>query len=205
MPSEQTRPLSGVSFYSTGSFEETPGQLGTITNTDSAPMNMLSSSESLDSYSYDTVNAMEILNLAEALDAAAETVQEQTSILYDSEEFDIEELLGSEETFTTSVLAESMETVTMLIPVGSEETVPALTQTEDVYDVSENQHNTLAQSSTSELEYHSAFERAPSRTSASSSVSRIPRVCQSLVLPLIILLTLGRFHYLECRIQRTTV
>lgn len=171
-----------------------------------APVRISSSLESLDSSSYNMVNAMEILNLAEALDAAAETAQEQAPVLYDSEESDTEEFLGSEgtitmsilteneetattpisveseETVSTSIPVENEETVTTLIPVENEETVTTLIPTEDVYTVvSENQQIALAQSSTSELEYQSVVERVPSRASASSSMSRIPRACQSVM------------------------
>ena len=155
-----------VSFFSSESFEESPEQLDTVIRTNSSPVQYSSSLESLDGYSYDFVNAMEILNLAEALDAAAETSHEQTPVLLDSEESDTEELVGS-------VGGEGI--VTTSIPVERKEIAPTSCPIERVY--LEDQQITVAQDTSSDLEYQSAIERGPSRVSVSSLVSRIPRVC----------------------------
>lgn len=171
-PNEQTRPLSVISFFSSESFEESPELPDRVIRTDSAPMYSSSSSESIDRYSYDMVNAMEILNLAEALDVA-EPSQEQNPVLFESEESDAEELLGSEDSERIASRPISVEGTEIPLPSRLIERVSL-----------EDQQITMAQDTTSEIEYQSAIERGASRASVSSSVRRIPRVCSHRSCPL---------------------
>ena len=119
-----------------------------------------SSAESLDSYTYDVVTAMQILDLAELLNAEpeSEVSPESTPILSDSEESETDRDLGVTE-------ATAMESI-----VGG---VRASSSPEGRSISTKSSSNSVTSSHATEA----GLERSSSRASVSSSTSRIPRVC----------------------------
>jgi len=118
-----------------------------------------SSTESLDSYTYDVVTAMQILDLAELLNAEPEpeVSPESIPILSDSEESETDRDLGVTE-------ATAMETIVDEVRASPPES-RSISTTSSPHSVT-NSHATEA-----------GLERSSSRASVSSSMSRIPRVC----------------------------
>jgi len=116
-----------------------------------------SSTESLDSYTYDVVTAMQILDLAELLNAEPEpeVSPEAIPILSDSEESETDQDQEVPETTVDEVRASSTAESRSISIVSSSHSVTDSHATEAV------------------------LGRPSSRVSVSSSTSRIPRVCNS--------------------------
>lgn len=115
------------------------------------------STDSLDSFTYDVFTAMQILSLAEHLDAETENIPERITTLSDLEDSHVQE--------DTIVL----ETPVDRTPADGAHT-PAVTSQGVLDDLVSS---TLPDGGPS-------FERASSRASISSTTSRIPRVSQVL-------------------------